>query len=299
MPDATRVIYCECAFADLVPDEAKTKTVERLRAAGVEFEAVPDLCELAARRDPALKAIAESGDALIIACYPRAVRWLFAYAGAPLPETGVEIANMRKEGPEAILGRVRGHVVVDQLRNQPPDAPATAEASPKPGQWVPWFPVIDRSRCTGCQQCLNFCLFGVYALDAEGNVVVENPANCKTNCPACARICPQVAIVFPKHKTSPINGDEVTPEHLASREVRVDPKRLGRGDVYAALRKRSERARAAAEQPVTEGEAAQLCPCMTEQLEKELGIPPEVLKTLSLTDIQAKLRATRGEKGAS
>ena len=123
---------------------------------------------------------------------------------------------------------------------------------------------------------------------------MENPANCKTNCPACARICPQVAIVFPKHKTSPINGDEVTPEHLASGAVRVDPKRLGRGDVYAALRKRSERARAAAaDPPVTEGEAAKLCPCMMDELQKELGIPPEVLKTLSLPDIQAKLRVVR------
>ncbi len=293
MPDAMRVLYCECAFSDLVPEAAKADLVQRLRGAGVAFEAVPDLCELAARRDPLLKAVAERGDALIIACYPRAVRWLFAYAGVPLPEAGVSILNLRVEEPEAIVRRVTGHYGVLEVRNEPDPA------CQPPGQWVPWFPVIDRSRCTGCQQCLNFCLFGVYALDAEGNVEVKNPANCKTNCPACARICPQVAIIFPKHKASPINGDEVTPEHLAGREVRVDPKRLGRGDVYAALRKRSERARAPAEPPVTEGEAAQLCPCMTEQLEKELGIPPEVLKTLSLSDIQARLRAVRGEKGIS
>ncbi|HUT32251.1 MAG TPA: ferredoxin family protein [Planctomycetota bacterium] len=297
MPGPARVLYCGCAYAEIIPTDTKAQVIERLRAAGVDFEAVPDLCELAARRDPALRAIAGSGDVVVIACYPRAVRWLFAYAGAPLPETGVSILNLRAEEPQAIVTRVAGHYGVREVRNEPDAAHEPPGPSPKPGHWVPWFPVIDRSRCTGCQQCLNFCLFGVYALDAEGNVEVKNPANCKTNCPACARICPQVAIIFPKHKTSPINGDEVTAEHLAGREVRVDPKRLGRGDVYTALRRRSERARvAAAEPPVTEGDAAKLCPCMTEQLEKELGIPPEVLKTLSLPDIQAKLRAARGEK---
>jgi len=287
MSDPTRLVLCECVFTDLVPEATKAEVIRRLSEAGVPYGTVPDLCGLAARRDPQLKAIAENGDALIIACYPRAVRWLFAYAGDPLPESA-EILNLRAQNPEAIVAHVAQH--------KPPTAaapgPRSAICNPQ-SHWVPWFPVIDRSRCTGCQQCLNFCLFGVYALDAGGSVEVRNPENCKTNCPACARICPQVAIIFPKHKTSPINGDEVTPEHLASGAVRVDPKRLGRGDVYSALRRRSERAKADAEPPAPEGDAAKLCPCMTEQLEKELGIPPEVLKTLSMSDIQAKLRMAR------
>lgn len=289
MAGAERILYCDCAYADVVPADVKGAVLDRLRAAGVAFEAVPDLCELAARRDPLLKAIAESGNAVIIACYPRAVRWLFAYAGAPLPDDA-EILNLRSGSPEAI-GR---HFGVRELRNASPTPQAPANHPKNP--WVPWFPVIDRSRCTNCQQCLNFCLFGVYTAAPDGSVEVKNPANCKTNCPACARICPQVAIIFPKHKASPINGAEVTPEHLAGREVRVDPRTLARGDVYGALRRRSERARAAAvEPPMTEDQAAKLCPCMTEQLEKELGIPPEVLQTLSLAEIQAKLRAARGQ----
>ncbi len=289
MAESARILYCECAYADIVPAGAKAEVLARLREAGTAFEFVDDLCGLAARRDPRLKAIAESGDALIIACYPRAVRCLFAYAGAPLAD-GAEILNLRTLAPEAVANRVTGR------------KPATAgspdrqsEIANRKSSWIPWFPVIDRSRCKDCQQCLNFCLFGVYALGADGKVEVKNPGNCKTNCPACARICPQVAIIFPKHKTSPINGDEVTPEHLAGREVRVDPRSLGRGDVYGALRRRSERARAAAEK-ATEEEAGKLCPCMTEQLERELGIPPEVLKTLSLGDIQARLRAARAER---
>ncbi|MCA1808733.1 MAG: ferredoxin family protein, partial [Lentisphaerae bacterium] len=62
---------------------------------------------------------------------------------------------------------------------------------------------------TNCRQCLDFCLFGVYASDQQGRVAVERPANCKDNCPACARMCPALAIMFPKiDEDSPINGSD-------------------------------------------------------------------------------------------
>lgn len=60
-----------------------------------------------------------------------------------------------------------------------------------------WYPVIDRERCAGCRACLQFCLFGVYELNADGQVLVARPDNCKPGCPACARICPEGAIIFP------------------------------------------------------------------------------------------------------
>lgn len=59
-----------------------------------------------------------------------------------------------------------------------------------------WYPVIDRSRCTSCRHCLQFCLFGVYETK-DGHVVAVRPDNCKDGCPACARVCPQGAIIFP------------------------------------------------------------------------------------------------------
>jgi Pyruvate/2-oxoacid:ferredoxin oxidoreductase delta subunit len=65
-----------------------------------------------------------------------------------------------------------------------------------------WYPVVDGSRCVNCQHCLQFCLFGVYALDAQGRVAVCNPDHCKPGCPACARICPQSAIMFPLHENN-------------------------------------------------------------------------------------------------
>lgn len=62
-----------------------------------------------------------------------------------------------------------------------------------------WYPVVDRSRCANCQQCLQFCLFGVYELDEQGHVTARNPDSCKDGCPACSRICPNGAIMFPRH----------------------------------------------------------------------------------------------------
>ena len=63
-----------------------------------------------------------------------------------------------------------------------------------------WYPVIDGSRCVNCQHCLQFCLFGVYELDEEGKTTVCSPDQCKPGCPACSRICPQSAIMFPLYE---------------------------------------------------------------------------------------------------
>ncbi len=97
-----RILYCHCAFAQVVPAETKGRVLEALSDSGLSFEAVPDLCEMSARRDPALPALAADPDATIIACYPRAVRWLFAAAGSPLPEP-VRVLNMRAAAAESIL----------------------------------------------------------------------------------------------------------------------------------------------------------------------------------------------------
>jgi NAD-dependent dihydropyrimidine dehydrogenase PreA subunit len=69
-----------------------------------------------------------------------------------------------------------------------------------------WRPVIDYSRCTNCMECSDFCLFGVYGLDQAGTILVEQPDNCRNGCPACSRVCPDNAIIFPQHKTPAIAG---------------------------------------------------------------------------------------------
>ncbi len=97
-----RIVYCHCAYAQVVPADVKQGVLRSLTESGASFEAVADLCEMAARRDPWLQAVAGGGPARIVACYPRAVKWLFSSAGAPLPEQGIEILNMRAESAAAI-----------------------------------------------------------------------------------------------------------------------------------------------------------------------------------------------------
>ncbi len=79
-----RVLYCDCAHAEIIPPQVKREVLRRLDDSSVTFEAVADLCELSAKKNPRLKWIAESGDVRIAACHPRAVRGLFHAAGAPL-----------------------------------------------------------------------------------------------------------------------------------------------------------------------------------------------------------------------
>lgn len=106
---ATRILYCRCAYAKVVPLEVKDEVLRQLSDSGIAFDAVPDLCEMSARRDPALKQLAtasEGGCVKIAACYPRAVNWLFAAADAKLPKEGVEILNMRTQTSEAVVERL-------------------------------------------------------------------------------------------------------------------------------------------------------------------------------------------------
>ena len=165
---------------------------------------------------------------------------------------------------------------------------ADASTAPRP-KWKPWFPVIDFSRCTNCMQCLTFCLFDVYGVSKDKKIEVRNPSNCKTDCPACSRVCPEVAILFPKYKGGPINGDEVREADLHREKMKVDISALLGGDIYAALRQRSVDAKARFSKERDEKRALdERRKCLT-KLQQDLGIPPEVLAALpSLDQIQTK-----------
>ena len=101
--NAPHILYCHCAYAQVVPKEVKEAVLRKLCDAGVSFEAVADLCEASARRDEALKRLADGGSIKIAACYPRAVKWLFASAQAPLPADGTEVLNMRTQTADEIV----------------------------------------------------------------------------------------------------------------------------------------------------------------------------------------------------
>jgi hypothetical protein len=119
---APRILYCHCAFAKIVPPEVKTAVLAGLSEANVDFDAVPDLCEMAARGDARLRELAAEGPLQIAACYPRAVKWLFASAGAELPAQTVRVWNMRVE---------TAAVVIDGLLNQS----STDSEPPAAGVW--------------------------------------------------------------------------------------------------------------------------------------------------------------------
>jgi Pyruvate/2-oxoacid:ferredoxin oxidoreductase delta subunit len=220
-------------------------------------------------------------------------------------------------GPAAVLGRfdqappaeaedaaTGDRVFFRDLGNTAPDAvaallePLNAEAGTRrPGGWKPWFPVIDYGRCTNCMQCLTFCLFDVYGVSPEKQIRVQNASNCKTDCPACSRVCPEVAILFPKYKMGPINGDEVRAEDIHREKMKVDISALLGGDIYAALRERSVAAKERFTRERDDKRALEERRKCLAKLQQALDIPPEVLAALPNAD-QIRARTERAMNAA-
>ncbi len=266
MPDKKHILYCDCACYDFVAQDSRQRLISAIENCGLPYSIVPDLCKLCADGDDKLRLWAESEKLTVIACYPRAIKWLFRAGRVELKDEKVDFANARNQREvENILERLARNV-----------SPPKASKPEKPSGWIPWFPVIDYSRCVNCKKCLNFCLFGTYALSSEGQVEVENPRACKTNCPACARICPQSAIIFPKHNASPINGDQPDTNSKIPNNMNIDYSRLVTDNIYEKLKNRGKGKRFSAD---TSSE------CDLEELQKKLGIPADVIATFSPQDI--------------
>jgi NAD-dependent dihydropyrimidine dehydrogenase PreA subunit len=124
-------------------------------------------------------------------------------------------AECHQRRQEQLKGWVQGSPTMVQLgrylREEEPSAAGRSfpagDLLKQPGRR--WYPVIDYSRCTNCMECLDFCLFGVYGVDKLDRILVENQDNCKRGCPACSRVCPEHAIMFPEYKTPAIAGAPV------------------------------------------------------------------------------------------
>ena len=207
-----------------------------------------------------------------------------------LLERGLEVACRRDEG-----------VVAADLGSDAPEALAArladgAGAGAAPAAWKPWFPVIDYSRCTNCMQCLSFCLFDVYGVSGDRKIQVQNQSNCKTECPACSRVCPEVAIMFPKYRHGPINGEEVHTDDVRREAMKVDISALLGGDIYSMLRDRSVKAKSRFSKERDDDRALkerQNC-LVALKASRDLDIPAEVLAALpSPKEIQAKAEAAR------
>ena len=101
-----RLLYCRCAYAQVVPQETKDAVLQHLSEGDAAFDSVADLCEMSARRDPRLKTLAAAGPLKIAACHRRAVQWLFHAAEAPFDTGTTEIVNMRTLSPADACSRL-------------------------------------------------------------------------------------------------------------------------------------------------------------------------------------------------
>ena len=206
----------------------------------------------------------------------RSLLVLGSFAGGPpmledaTGKTHIEARDITGLGAEAVLA------LVEKTRGERP--------MNQPGTWKPWFPVIDYARCTNCMQCLSFCLFDVYGVSQEGKIQVQNNDNCKTNCPACSRVCPEVAIMFPKYSSAPINGDVVNTDDLRREKMKVDITSLLGGDIYASLKDRSAAAKSRFSKERSPDKALEeRKKCLT-KMAADGFIPAEVLASLPSPD---------------
>ena len=124
MAEGTRILYCNCTYAQVVPRSTKENVLRKLCDSGASFDAVADLCEMSARKDPMLLRLAGGSPLKIAACFPRAVKWLFAASNAALPPEQTQVINMRTDSAEeaaaALLsGPLRPNLPED---NRPPAA---------------------------------------------------------------------------------------------------------------------------------------------------------------------------------
>lgn len=131
--EPVRLLYCHCAYAQVVPRETRDAVLRRLCEAGVRFEAVADLCELSARRDVTLQRLANGGPVKIAACYPRAVKWLFAASGNPLRPDSTEVLNMRVQAADEVLAGLLQRPLQPNLPAGKAAPPPAAEAVPANG----------------------------------------------------------------------------------------------------------------------------------------------------------------------
>ncbi len=193
-----RVTVCACASRAWTDKGKVAEMAAALKNEGYEVVLVADLCRQVMEASPELPKMAAG---VIFACHPRAVHSLLEWAG----QEARQVEDLRSNSREEVLARLgisysdtRDAAETERFRQE-------IAAFPAENGTDAWYPVLDKTRCVECGKCHDFCLFGVYTVENK-RVKVTQPQNCKNSCPACARMCPSRAIIFPKYEKSPING---------------------------------------------------------------------------------------------
>lgn len=188
------VVLCGCKRGSKISSETVSKWTDFLDKENIAYTFIEDLCGIAAKGELNIQEVCNDEKTVVIGCQPKALKNLLSRAGISVNDNNIELHHAEQTSFDEIKPEEFSKGEKTVLKYD--------------GDWKPWYPVIDYDLCTSCQKCLNFCLFGVYSLNDNAEVIAENPDKCKDLCPACARTCPTGAIVFPKHHDSPIDGGE-------------------------------------------------------------------------------------------
>ncbi len=198
---------------------------------GVEVLVVPHLYYLAEKGEVLSRLRAIQSDVIVLAwLFPRAARWILETRRTPAGQGEDAPSATSKEEAIATPARRTNHCLdlgasddaathLAEVRRliaelAPPGETTSGQASRPATKIVRleeatsrrWYPVIDFDRCTNCLECLDFCLFGVYGVDENDAITIDQADACRKGCPACSRVCPAGAILFPQHKNAAIAG---------------------------------------------------------------------------------------------
>jgi NAD-dependent dihydropyrimidine dehydrogenase PreA subunit len=226
------ILFCRCNGERI--DPSLTGSIkDYLKDTRASVTLLNDLCGIAAKKSHVIKDLYTAGtEYMIIGCYRRTMDLLIEQAGINHHTRDRQHINLLEETDQA---KIREQIDAFAAESS---GPAVYTEITEDSGWSSWYPVIDYTRCTACGQCADFCLFGVYE-KSWAKVQVVNPQGCKNNCPACARICPQTALIFPKYKYGgAIGGSEEIDEVEEKNRQTQDISDLLGGDIYVALERR-------------------------------------------------------------
>lgn len=226
------IIFCNCKGERIPPDKLSDLR-EFLDKLPFRVTIISDICGVSAiERESIAEILGESKEYLVLGCYPRTMRLLLDQAGGhrnkEFKQNFVNLIDSSSADIKESISRFCSDSISNTSHNE------ICEQS----GWPSWYPVIDYDRCTACGQCADFCLFGVYEKTSE-KVTVVNPQGCKNQCPACGRICPSTAIIFPKYKNGgAIGGSDEIDERAEQQRQAQDIETLLGNDIYHSLQKR-------------------------------------------------------------
>jgi len=229
-----KIVFCNCGGKNIGTE--RLKGLDNLvHNTDAQVVSISDLCGFSVSgKEELCQLFSTSAEVLLLACYPRTINLILNNAGIDSKNSRYHLLNIRELNDEQIFNEI-------ELFCEDGTGEHSYTEIKSDEEWPAWYPIIDESRCTSCGQCANFCLFGVYEIK-DTKVQVINAHGCKNNCPACARICPQTAIIFPKYQQGGAIGGSDQIDEIAEQQRQVqDIATILGSDIYQALEQRKKK----------------------------------------------------------